>query len=73
MDVFVARQPIFDIQKRIYAYELLFRTGMANAFPDLGGETATSSLLSSSFFTVGIEQISGGHKAFNESSTRRPL
>jgi c-di-GMP-related signal transduction protein len=64
MDVFVARQPIFDSQKRIYAYELLFRTGMANAFPDLDGETATSSLLSSSFFTVGIEQISGGHKAF---------
>lgn len=64
MDVFVARQPIFDIHKRIYAYELLFRTGMANAFPDLDGETATSSLLSSSFFTVGIEQISGGRKAF---------
>lgn len=64
MDVFVARQPIFDIRKRIFAYELLFRTGMANAFPDLDGETATSSLLSSSFFTVGIEQISGGRKAF---------
>jgi c-di-GMP-related signal transduction protein len=64
MDVFVARQPIFDSHKRIYAYELLFRTGMANAFPDIDGETATSSLLSSSFFTVGIEEISGGHKAF---------
>jgi EAL and modified HD-GYP domain-containing signal transduction protein len=64
MDVFVARQPIFDSHKRIYAYELLFRTGMANAFPDLDGETATSSLLSSSFFTVGIEHISGGNKAF---------
>ncbi|MBU0943015.1 MAG: HDOD domain-containing protein [Proteobacteria bacterium] len=64
MDVFVARQPIFDRHKRIFAYELLFRAGMDNAFPDLDGDTATSSLLSSSFFTVGIEQISGGHKAF---------
>ncbi len=64
MDVFVARQPIFDRNKRIYAYELLFRTGMSNAFPDLDGETATSSLLSSSFFTIGIEQISGGNKVF---------
>lgn len=64
MDVFVARQPIFDRHKRIYAYELLFRTGMDNAFPDLDGETATSSLLSSSFFTVGIEQISGGNRVF---------
>lgn len=64
MDVFVARQPIFNVHKRIHAYELLFRTGMANAFPDLDGETATSSLLSSSFFTIGIEQISGGNKVF---------
>ena len=64
MDVFVARQPIFNTHKKIYAYELLFRTGMSNAFPDLDGETATSSLLSSSFFTVGIEKISGGKMAF---------
>ncbi len=64
MDVFVARQPIFDIHKNIYAYELLFRSGMSNAFPDIDGETATSSLLSSSFFTVGIERISGGKKVF---------
>ncbi len=64
MDVFVARQPIFDRHKHIHAYELLFRTGMSNAFPDLDGETATSSLLSSSFFTIGIEQISGGNKVF---------
>lgn len=64
MDVFVARQPIFNVHKKIYAYELLFRTGMANVFPDLDGETATTSLLSSSFFTVGIEQISGGNRAF---------
>lgn len=64
MDVFVARQPIFNKHKKIYAYELLFRTGMSNAFPDFDGDTATSSLLSSSFFTVGIEKISGGKVAF---------
>ncbi len=64
MDVFVARQPIFNRHKKIYAYELLFRTGMNNAFPNFDGDTATSSLLSSSFFTVGIEQISGGKVVF---------
>ncbi len=37
---------------------------MTNAFPGIDGETATSSLLSSSFFTVGIEKISGGKKVF---------
>lgn len=37
---------------------------MSNAFPGVDGDEATSSLLSSSFFTVGIEQIASGHKAF---------
>lgn len=64
MDVFVARQPIFNKQKKIFAYELLFRTSMANVFPDVDGETATSSLLSSTFLTVGIDNISGGRKVF---------
>ncbi|MDD3816005.1 MAG: EAL domain-containing protein, partial [Desulfocapsaceae bacterium] len=64
MDVFVARQPIFNRHRKIFAYELLFRTGMSNAFPGVDGDEATSSLLSSSFFTVGIEQIASGHKAF---------
>jgi len=64
MDVFVARQPIFDKNKDIYAYELLFRTGENNGFPDIDGETATSSLLSSSFFTVGIDKVGAGKKTF---------
>jgi c-di-GMP-related signal transduction protein len=64
MDVFVARQPIFNRNKKIFAYELLFRSGMSNAFPGLDGSIATSSLLSTSFFTVGIERISGGRKSF---------
>lgn len=37
---------------------------MSNAFPGVDGDEATSSLLSSSFFTVGIEQITSGRKAF---------
>ncbi len=64
MNSFVARQPIFNTNKKIFGYELLFRTGMSNAFPDIDGETATSSLLSSSFFTVGIENISNGKQVF---------
>ena len=64
MDVFVARQPIFDINRRIYAYELLFRSGESNGFPDIDGETATTSLLSSSFFTVGIDKVGAGKLVF---------
>lgn len=64
MDVFIARQPIFTRKKKIFGYELLFRTSMVNAFPDIDGETATSSLLSSTFLTIGIDNISGGHTVF---------
>ena len=64
MDVFVARQPIFNRHRRIFAYELLFRDGKSNAFPGVEGGIATSSLLSSSFFTFGIKQITGDHRAF---------
>jgi c-di-GMP-related signal transduction protein len=64
MDVFVARQPIFDRNKKVYAYELLFRSGASNHFPDIDGDTATTSLLSSSFFTVGIDKIVAGKIAF---------
>jgi len=64
MNVFVARQPIFDRRKKLYAYELLFRTGTTNGFPDIDGTTATTSLLSSTFFTVGIDKIAAGKLAF---------
>ncbi len=64
MDVFVARQPIFTRTKKLFGYELLFRSGLNNAFPDLDGDVATSNLLSSSFFSVGIDRIAGGRKSF---------
>ncbi|MEA2101593.1 MAG: HDOD domain-containing protein [Thermodesulfobacteriota bacterium] len=64
METFMARQPIFDRDKKIFAYELLFRDGMANFFPDIDGSSATSRILSSTFFTSDIDQITGGKRAF---------
>ena len=64
MEVYVARQPIFNKNKEIFGYELLFRDGISNAFPDIDGDTATSKLLSSSFLTMDIDHISGKKKAF---------
>lgn len=63
-EVFIGRQPIFDKKKKLFAYELLFRSGQQNAFPGIDGEVATSSLLSTSFFTGGIDRISSGKLAF---------
>ena len=63
MEVYVARQPVLDKNKRTFGYELLFRGGMTNVFPEIDGDRATSELLSNSFFSIGIEKITGGKKA----------
>ncbi len=64
MDIYVARQPIFDIKKCIFGYELLFRSDMSNYFPEIEKDLATSKLLSNSFFDIGIEKITGSNLAF---------
>jgi EAL and modified HD-GYP domain-containing signal transduction protein len=64
MQVFVARQPIFDRKRRIYAYELLFRGGMNNVFPDIDGDTATSQVLANSFFNIGLPRLTDNKRAF---------
>lgn len=64
MDTFLARQPIFDRNLDIYGYELLFRADPSNIFPEIDGDSATAKILSSTFFTVGIEEVTGGKKAF---------
>lgn len=63
-DVYVARQPIFDKNKHIYAYELLFRNGAANYVPDIDGDEATTTLLANTFFTIGMDTLAGGRKLF---------
>lgn len=64
MDAYIARQPILDRKKSLFAYELLFRDGLANYMPNIDGDTATSKLLSSSFLTIGIDKITFGKRAF---------
>lgn len=48
---YVARQEILDTEKNTVAYELLFRDGPNNAFPEIDAEIATHQLLSDQFFT----------------------
>jgi EAL and modified HD-GYP domain-containing signal transduction protein len=62
MDVFIARQPILNEHRRLFAYELLYR-GMEND-GEWCGEKATASLLSASFLTEGIDVISGSKPCF---------
>ncbi|MCP5050494.1 MAG: HDOD domain-containing protein, partial [bacterium] len=62
---YVARQPIFDRDKKVVAYELLFRTGFdnffnAHSFPD----EASSQTLLDSFVLFGLKELSGGKRIF---------
>ena len=64
MFAYVARQPIFDVDREVYAYELLFRIGEENCFPDIPPDEATSKILTSTHLSLGIEEITGDKKAF---------
>lgn len=64
MFAYVARQPIVDVNKEVYAYELLFRIGEDNCFPDISPDEATSKILTSTHLSFGIEEITGDKKAF---------
>ena len=64
MNVFIARQPIFDVNLNVVAYELLFRDGFDNVF-DWADETeATSRVIVNSFLNFEIEKLTGGKRAF---------
>jgi EAL and modified HD-GYP domain-containing signal transduction protein len=64
-NIFVARQPIFKRNKEVFAYELLFRSGLTNYFDPLqDGEEATSKVITNSFLLIGIAAITEGKKAF---------
>jgi c-di-GMP-related signal transduction protein len=64
METLIARQPIFNQHKRIYAYELLYRGADALSLAQVGGSRATSSLLTSSYITEGLEKISNNKPCF---------
>lgn len=63
-NVFVGRQPIFDRNGNIYAYELLHRNSEQNKFPDVSPEKATLELLINTFLNIGFDDVSNRTKLF---------
>lgn len=64
MYAYIARQPIYDANKTLYGYELLFRDGETNSFPNIDGDEATSRLITEHHLMVGVETITAGTLAF---------
>jgi c-di-GMP phosphodiesterase len=65
VDVFVARQPIFNLTGEVVAYELLYRRGAQSRFAD-GTDTAQMSrdVVIQSFLEVGLDRITRGKAGF---------
>lgn len=65
MDVYLARQPIFNLNNETFAYELLFRNNaVTNAYIDIGGDASTADVITNSFFDLHTQSILSGKKAF---------
>src|SRR5260221_14612287 len=63
MDFYVARQPIFDRERKVYGYEMLFRSSAKNSFD--GGpqaKPASSVMLHSLFSPIRAEEMLTGKR-----------
>lgn len=64
MFFYAARQPILDRNKALFGYELLFRDGVDNAFPNIDGDEATSKMIEGSQFAFGLDDFLGDKPGF---------
>jgi len=63
--VYLARQPILDLDHKLCAYELLFRSGAKATDAVITDSTqATARVLVNALNSMGIQTIIGAHKAF---------
>jgi EAL and modified HD-GYP domain-containing signal transduction protein len=64
MDVYIARQPIFNRKMKVYGYELLYRKSLNNYFEGGDDDQATTALINNSFLVFGFQELTGQTKGF---------
>ncbi len=65
VDVFVARQPIFDHRGELHGYELLYRrTGGVTVADGATADVMASEVLVHTFLNIGLDRITHGQRAF---------
>lgn len=64
MDVFLARQPIFNSSQNAHAYEILYRSGYTNSFSGVEADEASSKVIIDTFQSFGIKNLTSGKPAF---------
>ncbi|MBI5723197.1 MAG: HDOD domain-containing protein [Planctomycetes bacterium] len=61
----MARQPIFDREKKVHGYELLFRSGAGSAGYDASdADMSTIDVISNSLDSIGLDNLVAGKKGF---------
>lgn len=63
-DVFLARQPIFDVRQNVYGYEIFYRSSEINSFDNTRGDVATAAALMNTFVTFGLDNLTNLKPAF---------
>jgi len=65
VDAYIARQPIFKKNMRIFGYELLFRNNSSEkVYKGVDADQASSRVVMESFYSRGVDSITGGKPAF---------
>ncbi|MEA1987626.1 MAG: EAL domain-containing protein [Pseudomonadota bacterium] len=65
IDIFVGRQPIFNRDMEVIAYELLFRGNTQdNHAMIIGGDAASAQVMMNVFGEMGLTEVLGEHKGF---------
>lgn len=64
MEVYAARQPIFDRNMNLYGYELLYRKSINNYYEGIDDKQATAELINNAFLVIQLNDLTDGTKAF---------
>ncbi|MDQ2068500.1 EAL and HDOD domain-containing protein [Natronospira bacteriovora] len=63
-DLYIARQPIMDRDKKVFGYEILFRDSKRNIASVFDGDRATSQVITDTFLNIGLQKLVGNKYAF---------
>lgn len=64
MDIFIARQGIYDIKGNVVAYELLYRDSLKNSFNQLIEENEATYSVIQNISSFGLEALTNNRRAF---------
>jgi c-di-GMP phosphodiesterase len=64
LDLYIARQPIFDRKLKLFGYELLYRAGNEQRANVQDANQATAQVITLGLIEIGLEKLVGSHHAF---------